>query len=126
MMLNLNDYLNNYYEKEEAKALIAVGATGGCVVITTNSEWLTTEMNAVGSCSADDLGIDYSDCDAGLYLWEGTLKTVNSGPWDCPEPETEIIGKVREVQVSELPSLLNMSPPAQLLLEDGDADTSKS
>lgn len=105
---------------EKARVLIAMGVQKTAVVITTDSEWVIDEVEAIGSSYCDDIGIlDAADYDAapGVYLWEGTLKMVFAGAYDSPEPETAYAGKLRPVELRELKSLLAMEPPQTPLTE---------
>lgn len=103
---------------EKARALVAIGCLRTGIVIATNSLWIAMECEAI-SDGTEDLGMldqhDYDD--PGIYLWEGTLRTVTCGPYDSPEVETEYRGKIRPVEAVELAALLKMSPPEEEGLE---------
>lgn len=99
----------------KARIVIAISMQHGvAVVVATDSTWVASEVDAI-SAYTDDIGIlepkEY-DNDPGLYLWEGTLKTVTHGGYDGYEPETEYTGTLfRPVYLGEMAELLAMCPP---------------
>lgn len=101
-------------QTEQARMVIAISMQHPiAVVVATDSAWVATEVDAI-SAYTDDIGIldpkDY-DNDPGLYLWEGTLKWVVSGPPGEDEGETEYAGTLRKIEPAEMESLLEMNPP---------------
>lgn len=102
------------------KALVAVGL--GCrtgIIIAHDSLWLDADIEGVsGGC--EDLGIE-TPAEAGIYLWEGSAKTVCYSPPGEYEPESEYTGACRVVRFDELPDLLRMTPPDRCVGCGGEA-----
>jgi len=117
----------SFFDKpEKARIVIALAISHNGYVIATDSEWVAMEVDGV-SDMADDIGIlkqkDYKN-DPGLYLWEGTLQAVISGPPDAQEPETKYEGTLRKIESEEMKELLAMHPPVPLGLNEDENDES--
>jgi hypothetical protein len=97
---------------EKVRALIALGMLNHHgLVLATDSPWLASDIDGINDF-ADDLGLDTRGANGpGLFLWEGTAKTVCSNGPDGYEPETQYDGTIRTVTMEEVPGLLAMKAP---------------
>lgn len=129
--MNLNDLTQ---PPHRAKILIALGMHRKAIVLSTDSSWVANEVDAIEN-DCDSIGIldkEYYDWAEGVYLWEGTLRSILCGaPWDGQEYETSYNGKLISVEPLHLVSLLEMHPnypeleliePKQLEETDDDAE----
>jgi hypothetical protein len=97
-----------------AKILIAVGMGKHAIVISTDSEWVTEEVNVLGS-DCDDLGVECEMVE-GLHLWEGVLKMEGTQTMEGYEGETVYVGKTRAIEAHELFDLVRMEPKIDPLM----------
>lgn len=102
-------------QKEDGvRVLMVRGLNGSCVIVATNSAWVTTDIGAVTD-EADDIGLDTpTHADEGIaFLWEGSVSLTaefNGDGYDVPE--STYSGSVRAVRDGqELAELLAMEPP---------------
>lgn len=68
------------------------------------------------SRTKDELGADLCESapGPGCFMWEGTVKFVTCGPYDCPDVEAEYVGTYRPLTEEEAKTVANDENPWDL------------
>jgi hypothetical protein len=103
-----------------ARALLAIGADHGAIVLATDNGHVAKEIDRIGDC-ASDLGIVQNqqlDVSPGLYLWQGQIEVtridfVDEGTvWDTQFEPTVFAGELTQVTSKQLHLWEHMTPQA--------------
>ncbi len=108
------------------RAVLSRDASGIVRVLATDSDFIAHQIDIISS-DATDLGI-VDDLESGIWLWIGTVKTVNAGYHDQPdEYETEYKGELVNVldpssgDLAYIADLLAIHPPDEFDETDRDS-----
>jgi hypothetical protein len=73
---------------EKELALVAFGANGStdAIVVWCNDGYLRWEIGEQGAVEVASYLLDKEAPDNGIWVWEGKVKWVSGGSWECPEP----------------------------------------